>query len=159
MTVVNISSLMGKLKESYDKSKNKSSWRVLQGFNREYHDTFIGGDNKLWQIKSEEVRPGEFVAVGMKVSKFDDDILKIMKTGSPIPFGSVTPVDKKISVIMAGVQMYSSDSSNLLSKELLSNKQAELEEKLQDQVNSMKENPIFRRKYNEHKDRLRRAYL
>ena len=41
------------------------------------------GDKKLWQIKSEEVTPGEFVAVGMKVSKFDEDLEKIMKNGSP----------------------------------------------------------------------------
>ena len=159
MAVINISSLMGKLKGSYDKSKDKSGWRVLQGLNREYHDTFIAGDNKLWQIKSEEVKPGEFLGVGMKVSRFDEDLLKIMKTGSPMPFGTVTPVDKKISVIMAGVQMYSSDSSKFLCKELLSNKQAELEQKLREQVDIMKEDPAFRKKYNEHKDRLRRAYL
>jgi len=70
---------MGNLKESYDKSKDKSGWRVLSGMSREYHDTFIAGDNNLWQIKSEEVKPGEFVAVGMKASRSDEDLLKIMK--------------------------------------------------------------------------------
>jgi len=159
MAIKSISSLMGNLKESYDKSKNKSGWRVLSGMNRNYHDTFIGGDKKLWQIKSEEVKPGEFVAVGMKVSRFDEDLEKIMKTGSPVPFGTVTPLDNKISVIMAGMQTYSSDSSNLLCKELLSGKQAELELKLNAQVDHMMEDPTFRKKYREHKDRLQRAYL
>jgi len=105
------------------------------------------------------VKPGEFVAVGMKVSRFDEDLEKIMKNGSPVPFGTVTPLDNKVSVIMAGMQTYSSDSSNLLCKELLSGKQAELELKLNAQVDHMMEDPAFRRKYREHKDRLQRAYL
>ena len=82
-----------------------------------------------------------------------------MKNGSPMPFGTVTPLNKKISVIMAGMQMYSSDSSNLLSREHLSSKQAELEQKLKQQVDFMMEDLSFKRKYIEHKDRLRRAYL
>jgi len=159
MAIKSVSSLMGNLKETYDRSKNKSGWCVLTGINREYNDTFIAGDKILWQIKSEEVRPGESVAVGMKVSKFDEELEKIMKNGSPVPFGTVTPVDKKISVIMAGMQTFSSDSSNQLCKEHLSGKQAQLEHKLKQQVDMMMENRSFRRKYLEHKDRLRRAYL
>ena len=159
MAIKSVSSLMGNLKETYDRSKNKSGWCVLTGINREYNDTFIAGDKILWQIKSEEVRPGESVAVGMKVSKFDEELEKIMKNGSPVPFGTVTPIDKKISVIMAGMQTFSSDSSNQLCKEHLSGKQAQLEHKLKQQVDMMMENRSFRRKYLEHKDRLRRAYL
>jgi hypothetical protein len=159
MAIKSIGTLMGNLKELYDKSKEKSGWRVLHGMNREYHDTFIAGDNNLWQIKSEEVKPGEFVAVGMKVSSFDDELTKIMKNGSPVPFGTVTPRDRNISIIMAGIQTYSSDSSNLLCREHLSGKQAELEQELKQQVNRMMDDPAFRRKYIEHKDRLGRAYL
>lgn len=159
MAIKSISALMGKLKESYDKSKDKSGWRVLAGMNREYHDTFIAGDNNLWQIKSEEVKPGEFVAAGMKASRSDEDLLKIMKTGSPVPFGTMTPHTRNISIIMAGVETYSSDSSRLLCREYLSGKQAALEQKLRQQVETMKDDPGFRRKYNEHKDRLRRAYI
>lgn len=159
MTIKNISTLMGILKESYDKSKDKSGWRVLQGMNRGYHDTFIAGDNNLWQIKSEEVKPGEFIAVGMKASRYDEDLEKIMKDGSPVPFRTLTPHKRNISIIMAGIQTYSSDSSNLLCKELLSGKQATLEQKLEYQVSKMMEDPVFRKKYNEHKDRLRRGYL
>lgn len=159
MAIKNISALMGSLKESYDKSKNKSGWRVLQGMDREYHDTFIAGDKNLWQIKSEEVASGESIAVGMKVLRFDEELEKIMKNGSPVPFGTVTPQNNKISIIMAGVQTYSSDSSSLLRREYLSNKQEALERTLEEQVNKMKDDPGFRKKYNEHKDRLRRAYL
>ena len=159
MAIKSVSSLMGNMKETYDKSKNKSGWRVLSGINREYNDTFIAGDKKLWQVKSEEVSSGESIAVGMKISNFDEDLEKIMKNGSPVPFGTVTPIDKKISVIMAGIQTFSSDSSNLLCKEYLSGKQAQLEQKLKQQVDLMTEDAHFRRKYKEHKDRLRRAYL
>ncbi len=159
MAIKNISDLMGTLKGRYEKSKNKSGWRVLAGMNREYHDTFIAGDNNLWQIKSEEVKPGELVAVGTKVSRYDEELEKIMKTGSPVPFGTMTPVDRKISIIMAGVQNYSSDSSNLLCREYLSSTQEVLEQKLKQQVSKMMDDPAFRKKYIEHKDRLRRAYL
>ncbi|VVB54595.1 Uncharacterised protein [uncultured archaeon] len=159
MAIKSVSSLMGNMKETYDKSKNKSGWRVLSGINREYNDTFIAGDKKLWQVKSEEVSPGESIAVGMEISNFDEDLEKIMKNGSPMPFGTVTPIDKKISVIMAGIQTFSSDSSNFLCKEHLSGKQAQLELKLKQQVDLMTEDASFRRKYKEHKDRLRRAYI
>ena len=159
MAVKDISTLMGTLKESYDKSKNKSSWRVLQGLDREYYDTFIAGDSSLWQIKSEEVGAGEFVAVGAKVSRFDEELGKIMRAGSPVPFGTVTPMGRKLSVVMAGVQVYSSESSSLLRSEYLSGKQAALEHKLRNQVNRMLDDPSFRKKYSEHKDRVRMAYL
>lgn len=159
MAIKSVSALMGDLKRTYDKSKDKAGWRVLSGMNRRYHDTFIAGGSSLWQIKSEEVKPGEFVAVGGRVSRHDDDLDKIMRNGSPVPFGTMTPMDRKISIIMAGVQTYSSDSSNLLCKEHLSGKQAELEQRLKQQVNKMMDDPGFRRKYNEHKDRLGRAYL
>lgn len=159
MTIKSVSSLMGKVKESYDKSKNKKGWRVLSGVRGEYMDTFIAGDNKLWQIKSEEVKSGEFVAVGMKVSKFDEDLEKIMKNGSPIPLNTITPVDRKISVIMAGTQTFSSDSSGLLCREHLSSKQAQLEQRLKQQVDIMMEDRIFRRSYREHKERMKKAYL
>ncbi len=159
MAIRSVSDLMGNLKKTYDKSKDKPGWRVLSGMNREYHDTFIAGDNNLWQIKSEEVKPGEFVAVGTRVSRHDEELEKIMKNGSPVPFGTMTPMDRKISIIMAGVQTYSSDSSNLLCREHLSGKQDALEQKLKQQVNKMMDDPGFRKKYNEHKDRLGRAYL
>jgi len=159
MAIKNISTLVGDLKEKYDKSKDKSSWRVLQGMDRDHYNTFVAGDKNLWQIRSEEVTAGEMVAVGLRISRMDDDLEKIMKQGSPVPFGNVTPQRNKPSIVMAGVQTYSSDSSSLLCREFLSSKQAELEHKLKGQVEKMKDDPAFRRKYDEHKDRVRRAYL
>ncbi|MDP2767804.1 MAG: hypothetical protein Q8O41_10235 [Candidatus Methanoperedens sp.] len=159
MAVKSISTLVGDLKEKYDKSKNKSSWRVLQGMDRDYYNTFIAGDKNLWQIKSEEVTTGEMFAVGMRIARMDEDLEKIMKQGSPVPFGNVTPQQNKPSIIMAGIQTYSSDSSSLLCREFLSSKQAELEHKLKGQVEKMKDDPAFRKKYIDHKDRVRRAYL
>jgi hypothetical protein len=159
MALKNISALVGDLKEKYDKSKDKSSWRVLQGMDRDHYDTFVAGDKNLWQIRSEEVTAGEMVAVGMRISRMDEELEKIMKQGSPVPFGNVTPQRNKPSIVMAGIQTYSSDSSSLLCREFLSSKQAELEQQLKGQVEKMKDDPAFRRKYVEHKDRVRRAYL
>jgi len=159
MAIKSVSALVGDLKEKYDKSKNKSSWRVLQGMDRDHYNTFMAGDRNLWQIRSEEVAAGEMVAVGMRIARMDGDLEKIMKQGSPVPFGNVTPQRNKPSIVMAGIQTYSSDSSSLLCREFLSSKQAALEHRLKDQVEKMKDDPAFRKKYNEHKDRLRRAYL
>ncbi len=159
MAVKSISTLVGDLKEKYDKSKNKSSWRVLQGMDRDHYNTFVAGDRNLWQIRSDEVTKGELVAVGMRVARMDEELEKIMKQGSPVPFGNVTPQRNKPSIVMAGIQTYSSDSSSLLCREFLSGKQAELEERLKGQVEKMKDDPGFRKKYGEHKDRLRRAYI
>lgn len=159
MAVESIGVLMGNLKKRYDRSSDKSTWMVLQGMNREYYDTFIAGDNNLWQIKSEEVKQGEFMAVGRRVSNFDEELGKIMKAGSPVPFSTLTPMNRRLSIIMAGVQKYSSDSSALLCNEYLSGKQAALEQKLKQQIEMMKDDPVFRKKYLEHKERLRRLYL
>jgi len=159
MAVKSVSTLVGSLKEKYDKSKDRSSWRVLQGMDRDHYNTFIAGDKNLWQIRSEEVTTGEMFAVGMRISRMDEELEKIMKQGSPVPFGNVTPQRNKPSIVMAGIQTYSSDSSSLLCREFLSSKQAELEQKLKGQVEKMKDDPAFRKKYSEHKDRLRRAYL
>lgn len=159
MAIKSVSALVGDLKEKYDKSKDRSSWRVLQGMDRDHYNTFIAGDRNLWQIRSEEVMAGEMVAVGMRISRMDEELEKIMKQGSPVPFGNVTPQRNKPSIVMAGIQTYSSDSSSLLAREFLSGKQAALEEKLKGQVEKMKDDLAFRKKYNEHKDRLRRAYL
>ncbi len=159
MAVKSISTLVGNLKEKYDKSKDRSTWRVLQGMDRDHYNTFIAGDRNLWQIRSDEVTAGELVAVGMRVARMDEELGKIMKQGSPVPFGNVTPQRNKPSIVMAGIQTYSSDSSSLLCREFLSGKQAALEEKLKHQVEKMKDDPVFRKKYGEHKERLRRAYL
>ena len=159
MAVKSISTIVGTLKEKCDKSKDRSTWRVLQGMDRDHYNTFIAGDRNLWQIRSDEVTAGELVAVGMRVARMDEELEKIMKQGSPVPFGNVTPQRNKPSIIMAGIQTYSSDSSSLLCREFLSGKQAALEEKLKHQVEKMKDDPVFRKKYMEHKERLRRAYL
>ncbi|VVB91301.1 Uncharacterised protein [uncultured archaeon] len=159
MAIKSVSVLVSDLKKSYDRSKNKPGWHVLQGMDRDHYNTFISGDKNLWQVRSEEVAAGEMVAVGMRIARMDEELEKILKQGSPVPFGNVTPQQNKPSIIMAGIQTYSSDSSSLLCREFLSGKQAALEQKLKDQVNKMKDDPAFRKKYNEHKERMRRAYI
>src|SRR3972149_6494913 len=147
MAVKNISTLVGDLKEKYDKSKDKSSWRVLQGMDRDHYNTFVAGDKNLWQIRSEEVMAGEMVAVGLRISRMDEELEKIMKQGSPVPFGNVTPQRNKPSIVMAGVQTYSSDSSSLLSREFVARKQADLNVAVDCPREKHKLEPAFRRKY------------
>jgi hypothetical protein len=159
MTIKSVSAIVANLKDYYDKSKDKSRWRVLQGMDRDHYNTFIATDKHLWQVKSEEVMTGEMIAVGMRIARMDEELEKIMKQGSPVPFGNVTPQLNKPSIVMAGIQTYSSDSSSMLCREFLSSKQAALEERLKGQVEKMKDDPGFRKKYYEHKDRLRRAYI
>ncbi|HEY9246149.1 MAG TPA: hypothetical protein VIO11_04805 [Candidatus Methanoperedens sp.] len=159
MAVKRISTLMGELKDAYDKSKDRSTWRILQGTNCGYYDVFVAGDGNLWQIKSEEYGPGEMLAVGTRVSRSDEDIEKIIRTGSPVPFGTVTPIKNKLSIIMAGMQVYSSESTSLLCREYISGKQESLKQKLRAQLDKMMDDPAFRKKYNEHKERVTRAFI
>jgi hypothetical protein len=67
MAIKSISTLMGDLKESYDKSKDRSSWKVLQGMNREYYDTFVAGDNKIVANKIRRSRDGRDGSCGQEI--------------------------------------------------------------------------------------------
>ncbi|HIH45223.1 MAG TPA: hypothetical protein HA257_09215 [Candidatus Methanoperedenaceae archaeon] len=158
--IKNIRDIMAEMKASYDKSKSRQSWQVLQGRDGDNrYSMFVLGDEKLWQIRGMEVARNEMLAVGSQVSGADADIKKYMDSGSPVPFGTITPQTASVSLIMAGVQRYSSESAGTLGRELLSSRQVALNEKLDRELERMCEDRDFRKKYRAYAEESGRSYL
>ncbi|MCS4542069.1 MAG: hypothetical protein HY929_07100 [Euryarchaeota archaeon] len=153
--------IMRELLRLYRKSKSKESWQVITGRNpKGRYDTFISADDKLWQLETEPIGSMEFIGVGSEITNVDEDIRKIMRTGSPVPFGIISPQRGKFSIIMAGIEQYSSDSVHLLRKEYFSEEQIKLEEKLNQELKRLvNRNPSFARKYKEQKEHESKSYM
>ncbi|RCV63891.1 hypothetical protein C5S53_11740 [Methanophagales archaeon] len=148
------------LKEKWDKGKNREDWRVLSGRNpKGRYDMFISSPERMWQIKIEHTGRNEAIGFGSEVGKTDDEIRKLMDAGAPVPFGLISPQKADPAIIMAGMQQYSSDSSNALSTDYISEKQAKLDEKLDLEIERMNSDPVLRRRYREQKERERTPYL
>ena len=151
------------LKRKWDKSKDedRNEWRVLSGRNpRGRYDLFISTPERVWQLKIEQTGNNEAIGFGLDVGKPDEDIKKLFRHGAPVPFGLVSPqVNKNLAIIMAGIQLYSSDSAYKLCNEYISDKQAELDERLDREIERMKSNPLLRHRYREQKERERLLYL
>ncbi len=160
MSVRPIDEIMQELKKQYDKSKHKEQWRVLTGRNPDdTYDTFITTDRSLWQIKSEFIGPGQAVGVGSNIRRIDDEIRKVVNQGTPVPFGMLVPQSREIAIILAGIQTYSSESVSRLARYHVSDRQSELEEKLDEELEKLMQNPNFRREYLRYKERSRRLYV
>lgn len=152
--------LMKEMKNRYD--KNPMNWRVLTGLDsKNRYDTFISsGDKRLWQIKTEQVSRNEIIGTGMKVAKMDEEIEKIMKAGASVPFGIISPQSKNLAIIMAGIQQYSSSSTDQLKREHVSSKQAKLQFELEKEVESMiNRDPSMSKKYKAYKDLQNKSYI
>jgi len=151
------------LKRKWDKSKDedRNEWRVLSGRNpRGRYDLFISTPERVWQLKIEQTGNNEAIGFGLDVGKPDEDIKKLFRHGAPVPFGLVSPqVKNNLAIIMAGIQLYSSDSAYKLCNEYISDKQAELDERLDREIERMKSNPLLRHRYREQKERERLLYL
>ncbi|PXF53983.1 MAG: hypothetical protein C4B56_00855 [Candidatus Methanophagaceae archaeon] len=151
------------LKRKWDKSKDedRNEWRVLSGRNpRGRYDLFISTPERVWQLKIEQTGNNEAIGFGLDVGKPDEDIRKLFRHGAPVPFGLVSPqVKNNLAIIMAGIQLYSSDSAYKLCNEYISDKQAELDERLDREIERMKSNPLLRHRYREQKERERLLYL
>ncbi len=151
------------LKRRWDKSKDedRNEWRVLSGRNpRGRYDLFISTSERVWQLKIEQTGNNEAIGFGLDVGKPDEDIEKLFGHGAPVPFGLVSPqVKNNLAIVMAGIQLYSSDSAYKLCNEYVSNKQAELDERLDREIERMKSNPLLRHRYREQKERERMPYL
>ena len=136
------------LKRKWDKSKDedRNEWRVLSGRNpRGRYDLFISTPERVWQLKIEQTGNNEAIGFGLDVGKPDEDIRKLFRHGAPVPFGLVSPqVKNNLAIIMAGIQLYSSDSAYKLCNEYISDKQAELDERLDREIERMKSNPLLR---------------
>jgi hypothetical protein len=148
------------LKEKWDKSRNKREWKVLTGRNpKGRYDMFISNPERFWQLKFEQIGSNEAIGVGCEAGKIDEEIKELMSMGSSIPFGLISPQQVDLAIIIAGIQQYSSYSTDMLCKDYISKEQAKLDEKLDQELERMGSDPAFRRRYKEQKERERIPYL
>lgn len=144
-----IEDFMFYLKGRYDLSDRKHDWRALTGRNHvggEY-DTFILTDEKMFQIKAREVAPKKMAAVAAEVGGPSPDLMDIIKGGSPVPLNVVARSPSAYSVIMFGMQQYSSDISDLLRREYYASKQDKLEMELKSGLDVLLQRPEYRRSF------------
>ena len=148
------------LKERWDRSKQRGDWRVLSGRNpKGRHDMFVSSPDRIWQLKFEQTGGSEAIGFGLDVGKLDEELKALMGRGSPVPFGLIAPQKADLAIIMAGVQQYSSDTTDRLCKEYISGEQARLDEKLDLELERLQAEPDFRRRYREQKERERIPYV
>jgi len=148
------------LKEKWDKSKNKKEWRVLTGRNHKgRYDLFISSPDRIWQLKFEQIGENEAIGFGLEAGTIDDEIKALMSMGAPVPFGLISPQKADLAIIIAGIQQYSSYSTDRLCRDYISKEQAKLDEKLDQELERIGSDPVFRRRYKEQKERERIPYV
>jgi len=149
MELQGIDEFMRYLKVKFDESERKQDWRALTGRNhvQGQNDTFIFTDTKVYQIKSVEVAQHRMAAVGREVGGPSPDMLELVKGGAPIPLNVVSRSTDAYSVIMFGMQQYSSEVADLFRNEYYSSRQDELQTDLRRQLNILLERPEYRASY------------
>ncbi|HEX7391883.1 MAG TPA: hypothetical protein VF374_02905 [Thermoplasmata archaeon] len=137
------------LKAQFDKSERRQDWRALTGRNHvsSDYDTFIFTDEKVFQIKAKEVAPKRMAAVAREVGGPSPDLLELIAGGSPVPLNVMTRSPSAYSVIMFGVQQYSSDISDLLRREYYGSRQDQLDLELDRSVKVLLDRPDVMRAY------------
>ncbi len=148
------------LKEQWDRSRTRAEWRVLSGRNpMGRHDMFISSSDRVWQLKFEQTGSSEAIGFGLDVGQLDGELKALMGRGSPVPFGLIAPQKADLAIILAGVQQYSSDTTDTLCKEYISGEQARLDEQLDRELEHLQDDPGFRRRYRAQKERERIPYV
>lgn len=149
-----IEEFMRYLKVKFDESERKQDWRALTGRNHvnAENDTFIFTDKSVYQIKSVEVAPKKMVAVASAVGGPSPDMLELVKGGAPIPLNVVSSSPSAYSVIMFGMQQYSSDIADLFRSEYYSSKQDELHGEMDRKLKTLLERPEFKTSYRKLKE-------
>ena len=144
-----IEEFMRYLKMKFDESERKQDWRALTGRNHVQgrNDTFIFTDKAVFQIKSVEVAPQKMAAVSREVGGPSTDLLELVKGGAPVPLNVVSRTPNAYSVIMFGMQQYSSDVADLFRNEYYSSKQDELDRDLDRRLDLLLERPEYRVSY------------
>lgn len=137
------------LKTQFDRSECRQDWRVLTGRDHatSAYDTFIFTDKKVFQIKAKEFAPKKMVSVACEVGDASPDLLELIRGGAPVPLNVVSRTPSAYSVIMFGMQQYSSDVSDTLRREYYSSRQDQLERDLARSLNALLERPEYRRAY------------
>jgi len=144
-----IDEFMRYLKVKFDESERKQEWRALTGRNhvRSENDTFIFTDKGVYQIKSVEVAPQKMAAVAREVGGPSPDMLELIRGGAPVPLNVVASSPNAYSVIMFGMQQYSSDIADLFRNEYYSSKQDDLHRDLDRNLKVLLERPELRTSY------------
>ena len=150
-----IDEFMRYLKGRYDVSERKQDWRALTGRDhvKSTYDTFVFTDEKVFQIKSLELAPAKMAAVASEVGGPSPDLLEAIRGGSPVPLSVVSRSPSAHSVIMFGMQQYSSDISDMLRREYYSSKQDQLDSSLDKSAKSLLERPEYRAAYRSLRER------
>lgn len=146
-----IEEFMFYLKTQFDRSERKQDWRVLTGRDHmtSSYDTFIFTDQKVFQVKAKEFAPKKMVSVSSEVGTSSPDLLELIKSGAPVPLNVISRAPSAYSVIMFGMQQYSSEISDLLRREYYSSRQDRLEDDLERSLKVLLERPEYRRVYRE----------
>ncbi len=146
MEVLGIDQLMRLLKKQYDSSSQRHQWRALTGRDhvKGFYDTFLFSDDTIYQIKAAEIARGSMIAVGGEVGSNSPDLAAASRHGSPVPIGMVSRSADASSVILFGMQQYSSETADLLKLEYFESKQERLERDLNTQLERALERPEFR---------------
>jgi len=150
-----IDEFMRYLKGRYDLSERKQDWRALTGRDhvKSTYDTFIFTDEKVFQIKSLEVAPARMAAVATEVGGPSPDLLKVIRGGAPVPLNVISRSPSAYSVVMFGMQQYSSDISDLLKLEYYSSRQDQLDSELARNAKNLLERPEYRAAYRSLRER------
>jgi len=149
-----IDEFMRYLKVKFDESERRQDWRALTGRNHVHaeNDTFIFTDRKVYQIKSVEVAPQKMTAVATEVGGPSPDMLELVKGGAPMPLHVVSASPNAYSVIMFGLQQYSSEIADTLRNEYYPSKQDELHRDLDRKLKVMLEKPEYKSSYRKLKE-------
>jgi hypothetical protein len=146
MEFLGIDELMRYLKRRYDSCDQRHEWRALTGRDhvKGTYDTFLFSDERIYQIKASEIARGRMIAVGGEVGSASPDLAELSKDGSPIPIGMVSRATDASSVLLFGMQQYSSDTADTLKTEYFQSKQERLERDLKAQLDRALKRPEFR---------------
>ncbi|MBN1678057.1 MAG: hypothetical protein JW880_05915 [Candidatus Thermoplasmatota archaeon] len=142
------------LKTQFDRSERKQDWRALTGRDHigSAYDTFIFTDEKVFQVKAKEFAPKKMASVACEVGSPSPDLLELIKGGAPVPLNVVSRTPSAYSVIMFGMQQYSSEVSDLLRREYYSSRQDRLESDLDRSLKVLLDRPEYRRAYRDLKE-------
>jgi ABC-type molybdate transport system substrate-binding protein len=137
------------LKTQFDRSERKQDWRALTGRDHvsSAYDTFIFTDQKVFQVKAKEFAPKKMASVACEVGDPSPDLLELIKAGAPVPLNVISRAPSAYSVIMFGMQQYSSEVSDTLCREYYSSRQDRLESDLSRSLKVLLERPDYRRAY------------
>src|SRR5512136_1374948 len=144
-----IDEFMRYLKGKYDISERKHEWRALTGRDHVNSrlDTFIFTDERVYQIRAVEVMPKKMATVASEVGGPSPDMLELIKGGAPIPLSVMSRSSDALSVMMFGMQQYSSDISDLLRREYYHSRQDQLDLDLDRSLKVLLERPEYRSVY------------